>query len=79
MKIKDLIGYLHNLDGDLEMCTCDLNGDVQCIEGFLDKERTAYLVKEPKPWQGGEDYYEYWTLKPEKKEILNQKQVLIIW
>ena len=79
MKVKKLIIYLKKLDENLEICTTDLNGDVECIEGFLDKEREVSLVREPKPWDGGDDYYEYWTLKPGDKEILDKKRVFIIW
>lgn len=79
MKVEDLISHLKDLKPSLEICTCDINGDVEKVEGFSDRERVAHLVREPKPWNGGQDYYEYWTLNPKGKEALDQKEVFIIW
>lgn len=79
MKVKDLIFHLKGIDPELEVCECDINGDVQPIEAPINKERSVYLVREPKPWDRGEDYYEYWTLYPKELERLDEKKVFVIW
>jgi len=79
MKVKELINYLSELDLDTEICVCDINGDVECVEGLSERHREVYLVRESKPWEQGEDYYEYWTLKPEDKKILSSKKIFLLW
>jgi len=79
MKVRDLISHLEEINPNLEVCCCDTNGDVEPISGALDREKIAYLVREPKPWNGGEDYYEYWTLHPADLEILEKREVFIVW
>lgn len=79
MKVEDLVSHLEKINPNLEVCCCDINGDIEPVEGALDREKTAYLVRESKPWSGGEDYYEYWTLHPRALEVLEEKKIFIIW
>ena len=79
MTVAELINYLQKVDPKTEVCTCDINGDVEAISGLANREKEAYLVREAKPWNQGEDYYEYWTLNPNSKETLDQKKVFLLW
>ncbi|MAG59315.1 hypothetical protein CMO96_00805 [Candidatus Woesebacteria bacterium] len=79
MKVRCLIDHLENIDPNLEVCAADFQGDVAPFHDAFKGTKQIYLVREPKPWNEGEDYYEYWTLYPEKRKILDERTVFIIW
>jgi hypothetical protein len=79
MKVKKLINFLLRMDAETEICVCDINGDIECVEGLSNRHKEVYLVREAKPWDQGEDYYEYWTLSPKGKKVLDTKKVFLLW